>query len=306
MGSSGGGYFRSDPNDLVRKLRDSEARTEDAKYEAEAGDLLASLLTNFNDRDREAITRHLEEIKSALEKEIDGTVDLQYGGSVAKHTYVDGLSDIDSLVVLNNSELAVQSPEAVKRYFAERLQERFPNTEVKEGQLAVTVRFSDVEIQLLPAVTDRSRVKIADKTGREWAQISPKDFTDVLTKTNELNGRKVVPVVKLAKAVVATLPEKHRISGYHAESLAVQIFRDYHGDLKPKAMLKHYFREASQLVLQPIKDRTGQSVHVDDYLGAPNSLERKIVSDAFGRMSRRMGNVDNARSVEEWQNLFGE
>jgi hypothetical protein len=302
----GGGYFRSDPKGLVQKLRESETRTKNTEYEAKVADLLASLLTNFNNRDQEATSRHLEGIKKALEKDIGGTVDLLYGGSVAKHTYVDGLSDIDTLVILDKSDLVGQSPESVKKYFASRLQEHLPDSEVTEGQLGVTVGFSDAEIQLLPAVRYENHVKIADKTGHEWAQISPEDFTNILTKTNELKGRKVVPVIKLAKAVIATLPEKHRISGYHAESLAVQIFRSYDGDLKPRTMLKHYFREASQAVLEPIRDRTGQSVHVDDYLGASNNLERKIVSDAFGRVSRRMSNADDAGSVDEWRKLFGE
>ena len=100
MGGSGGGYFRTDPNDLVKKLRESEERTEDSKYEADVANLLASLLTRFNNRDNEAMSRHLGEIKKALENDIDGMVDMLYGGSVAKHTYIDGLSDIDSLVIL--------------------------------------------------------------------------------------------------------------------------------------------------------------------------------------------------------------
>ncbi len=39
----------------------------------------------------------LEVLKSKLSKELDGTFDQFFGGSIAKHTYVDGLSDIDSL-----------------------------------------------------------------------------------------------------------------------------------------------------------------------------------------------------------------
>ena len=304
-GSGGGGYFRSDPNDIVKKLRESEAQTENTKYEAEVADLLGSFLTKFNQRDHEAISRHIAEIARVLEKDIEGTVDLLYGGSVAKHTYVDGLSDIDSLVILDSCELAEQSPELVKKYFAERLKERFPKTEVTEGRLSVTVHFSDAEIQLLPGVSCERHVKIADKTGQEWSQIRPKDFTSVLSKTNQQKGGKVIPVIKLAKAVIATLPDKHQISGYHAESLAVKIFSNFKGDLRPKTMLEHYFREASKFVRQPLRDRTGQSVHVDDYLGVQNSLERKIVSDAFSRVSRRMDNADNAGSLDEWVKLFG-
>lgn len=302
MGGSGS-YFRSNPDDIVRKLRDSEDATRNNQYERDVNQHLKSLLTEYNDRDRDAINRHLEEIKKALEKELEGTIDLLYGGSIAKHTYVDGLSDVDSLAVLDSCELADGSPEAAKEYFAERLRERFPRTEIDVGKLAVTVRFADAEVQLLPAVSCESNVKISNASGTSWAEVNPKGFTKVLTQTNEANGRKVVPVIKLAKAIINNLPDKQRVSGYHAESLAVEAFKGYKGEHRLKPMLQHYFQAASTLVRQPIRDRTGQSVHVDDYLGAPNSLDRRIVSDAMGRISRRMNNADNASSVDEWRKM---
>lgn len=307
-GGGGGGYFRpgTEPEKLKQKLRDSEARTADARHEAEVAELLASLLTEYNDRDYDSINRHLDEIKKALDKELEGTVDLLFGGSVAKKTYVNGFSDIDSLVILDNCELAHQSPKEAKEYFAQRIRERFPNSHVHVGKLAITVRFADAEIQLLPAVSCENHIKIADKTGQNWSRISPQKFSTALARTNQQLGQKVVPVVKLAKAIISNLPQKNQISGYHAESLAVEIFKNYQGNLKLKTMLKHFFQEASKLVRKPIQDRTGQSIHVDDYMGAQNCLERRIVSDAFGRVYRRLKNADNAGSLDEWKTLFGE
>jgi hypothetical protein len=302
MGGSGGSYFSGDPKKLVNSLASAQPNSE---YEAECNQLLSSFLTAFNDRNREAISRHLAEIRKALEKEIDGTIDLRYGGSVAKHTYVDGLSDIDSLVMLDSCELADSPPREAKAYLAERLRERFPKTEVIEGQLAVTVNFSDAQIQLLPAVSCADTVKISDERGSAWAEIRPREFTRVLTEVNQRNAGKVIPVVKLAKAIISTLPEKHQISGYHAESLAVEAFREYYGPLRPKEMLQHFFTEGAKRVFNPITDRTGQSVHVDDDLGPGASLERRILSDAFSRIARRMKNADAGARIDEWHNLFG-
>ena len=304
MGGSGGGYFRSDPEKIKKKLRDSEANTENTAYEAQVVSLLSDLLANFNGRDHEAANRHLSEIKKAIEKDIDGTVDLLFGGSVAKHTYVDGLSDIDSLVILNDTELANKTPTAVKQYFAERLKERFPQTDIQVGNMAVTLKFSDAEVQLLPAVKSGENLKVVDRTGQGWSRIRPKAFSDKLSGANQNARSKVVPVIKLAKAIISNLPEKHKISGYHAESIAVNAFKVYSGDVKPKEMLKHFFSEASKMVKQPIRDSTGQSIHVDDYLGSANSLERRIVSDAFDRVNRRLKNADNFGSIAEWQKLF--
>ena len=305
-GSGGGGYFSGDRNATRRAVEAAQKEARDQAYEAECNQLLTSLLANFNDRNAEAINRHLDEIKRALEKELDGTIDLKFGGSVAKHTYVDGLSDVDSLVLLDSCELADKSPEEAKDYLAGRLQERFPRTEITEGRLAVTVKFSDAEIQLLPAVSCANSVKIADQTGSTWAEIRPKEFTRVLTAVNQANGRKVVPIVKLAKGILSTLAESQQISGYHAESLAVEIFRNYKGSSQPKEMLKYYFSEGAKRLLHPIVDRTGQSVHVDEYLGRSLSLERKIVSDGFARIARKMRLADLAGSTDEWRNLFGQ
>jgi hypothetical protein len=305
MGGSGG-YFNSNPSDIINDLRAAEDRTRDEAYEAKIADDLTARLVDFNNRDVSGVQRHLGEIEAALGKELAGFVDIVFGGSVSKRTYVEGLSDVDSLVMLDNCELADGTPADAKAYFVQRLKERFPNTAIREGALAVTVTFADAEIQLLPAISCRSAVKIADPRTAGWATVRPREFAAALSDVNEQAGGKVVPVIKLAKAIIANLPEQQRISGYHAESLAVALFREYAGPLRPKEMLHHYFSECSKRVLAPVTDRTGQSVHVDEYLGAAGSLERQIVADAFSRISRRMKNADVARSVDSWKVLFDE
>ena len=305
MGGSGGGYFsNSAPSDLKAKLRDSDEATQNAEFETELADLLSAKLTDCNDRDVASVNRHLDEIKKALDKEIDGFVDLLYAGSVAKHTYVDGLSDIDSLVALNNTELEQLSPAQAKEYFADRLRERFPKSEISVGNLAVTIKFSDAEIQLLPAVKSGDHFKIANRTGKEWSEIRPRKFATALTSVNQQLGNKVVPTIKLAKAIIASLPEKHKVSGYHAESLAIEAFKSYDGGVRQRDMLKHFFTKGSDLVNSPIVDKTGQSRHVDDYLGRANSLERKIVSDAFSRIARKIKNGVDSSSLDAFEKIL--
>src|SRR5687768_14070016 len=92
-------------DDLYRKMRESFSDTEAQQFEAELASLLDSLLTNYNDRDTYAVNNYLEQIKQCLGEDLESTLELRFGGSVAKHTYVDGLSDIDALVLIDNSEL---------------------------------------------------------------------------------------------------------------------------------------------------------------------------------------------------------
>ena len=71
-------------------------------------------------------------------------------------------------------------------------------------------------------------------------------------------------------------------------------------------MLMHLTEFSSMAVLNPIEDSTGQSVHVDDYLGEPNSIERQKASAALKRISSRMKVADNESSIEKWKDLMGE
>jgi hypothetical protein len=89
------------------------------------------------------------------------------------------------------------------------------------------------------------------------------------------------------------------------ESLGIAAFKGYDGEKTPAAMLAHFFESASKLVLSPIRDRTGQSVHVDDYLGSDMSDSRQTLGHVLGRISRRMQNATAASSTEQWKGIFG-
>jgi hypothetical protein len=304
MGGSGSGYFSSSIKDLKNKITDTTKDMDRKEYDANVESLLLDLLSRYNNRNISVINAHLDEIIKAVENRIEGHVDIKFGGSVSKYTFIDGISDIDTLLILNDSELSDKSPEAIKKYLAKMLKERFPNTNISVGKMAVTVSFKDYPIQILPALKSGGKMMIPETSGNSWSKIDTEKFTNTLTKTNDNNRNKVVPIIKLAKAIINKLPEKHQLSGYHVEALAVGIFTNYLDEQTPKTMLKHFFHQASQMVLSPIKDKTGQSVYVDEYLGNKNSLPRQIVSSALDRLYRKLHNADNLLSLETWKDIF--
>jgi hypothetical protein len=126
-----------------------------------------------------------------------------------------------------------------------------------------------------------------------------------LTAVNQQLSGKVVPTIKLAKSILANFPERYRLNGYHIESLAIEAFRKYDGPQTTKAMLLHFLGAAKERVRQPIKDSTGQSLHVDDYLGPADNPVRRVISDTIGRVNREMQNADGARSVDQWRDILG-
>ncbi|MCA9607402.1 MAG: nucleotidyltransferase [Myxococcales bacterium] len=282
-----------------------EGALDSPDYEVAVAELLGSVLANANDRDAAAIQAHLGSIKQAIEKEVDGFVDLLFGGSVSKKTYVSGLSDVDALVVINESSLAAADPAQVVAYIVGRLRERLPNTVVEPDGFAITVRYADGVVQLVPVKRRGEDYLLPSADSSTWSRVRPRAFTDALTAVNQAQNGKVVPTVKLAKIALGGMPEDRRPSGYHVEALAVEVFSNYAGPTSPKAMVTHFFAEASKRVLTPIGDRTGQSRQVDEKLGASGSLERQILSDVLGRIGRRLQNADGAQDVEQWKRVLG-
>lgn len=307
MGGSGGSGWTS-PRDIAREVREAEKQTDSEAFQTELSGLLTKLLASYNDRDVPLVRHRLEEILSTLEGVLDEKVEQDFGGSVAKHTYVDGLSDIDCLLAVNDTGLEQAGPGAVLAAVEKILNDHLKGqAEVSVGQLAVTVRYGDgMEIQLLPAIKSDNGLKIpSSRDGSQWSQIDPKKFQAGLTKYNaECNG-KLVPTIKLAKAIIGQLPDAHQLSGYHIESLAIDAFKGYEGTRTPASMLPHFFEHAKTRVLSPMSDSTGQSVHVDEYMGATNSAERESASHLLGRIAKRMANGSASCSLPQWGDLFG-
>lgn len=307
MGSRGRGWFPSD-----RFERNVERRATDeavaSSYEAEANGFLQDLLKSYNDRDTDAIHRHLEVLRQAIDKDIEGVIDMRFGRSIPKHTYVDGLSDADILLIVNESSLSNTTPQSVLQYLEERIQARLPTTRVKAGTLAVTITYSDgFQIQLLPALKAATGVRIPSPNGSGWSNVvRPQEFARKLTQVNQACRNMVIPTIKLFKGLQERLPKTSRLEGYHIESLAIEAFQDYSARHAYKDMLQHFTRCAAERVQSPIADTTGQSLHVDDYLGAAGSVNRTRVAKALERLSNKLVQADRRTSIDMLRELFGE
>lgn len=303
-GSSGtGSYFSA--NDAKALEEQARKHLEQSRLDSTVNSFLQSELTEINDRDTDLINERLETIEQALGRRIDGVERLLFGGSVAKHTFVNGLSDIDALVEIDEEGISKRSPDEVTSSLETALRQALPQRDVKDirkGRMAVTVTYLDgTEIQLLPAIKVSDELAVSSGDSNSWMSIQPRNFARVLTDTNQRQGGAVVPAIKLAKSIFANKLGEDGPSGYHVEALAVDAFRRYSGPRTPKAMVTHLVRVASNRVLQPIHDISGQSRYVDDNLGQANSAARRKLSRSFGRLVRTM---ENSKSLGDWDRLI--
>ena len=128
-----------------------------------------ALLAQYTRKNTQTVTQRLESVCGFLRQEGD-VVQTMFGGSVKKGTYVTGLSDVDVLLIVNQSSLVNQSPAKVIEYVRETIQHRLRQNTVSAGNLAVTVSYSDgTEIQILPAIrTNTGGVRIAEFGSTTW------------------------------------------------------------------------------------------------------------------------------------------
>ena len=265
------------------------------------------LLASYKRRNTRAVAQRLESLCEFLRQK-GNVVQTMFGGSVRKGTYVTGLSDVDALLIVNQSSFVNQPPARAIEYVRETIQDRLRQNTVGAGNLAVTVNYSDgTEIQILPAIrTNSGGVRIANPGSNQWSNVArPDDSAKKLAKVNTARDGRVVPVAKLAKAMAdcfITRP-KRKISGYHMESLAIDAFRDYRGPLEVKTMLVHLLGHSMDAVKSPITDSTGQSRYVDEYLGPAGSKLRGGASTQFGQMRAE---VRRCKTKAEFNDLFCE
>ncbi len=306
-GVFGGNYTLKKYKEIIRKSRES---TQDAQFETTVNEIINERLAGYS-RDPDTTREHLNEIKEIIEEDTVGATEMLFGGSVSKHTYVDGLSDVDVLVIIDKSELSDSTPQEVLEYIETKLTDvNSRNIEnISVGKLAVTVKFSGgEEIQLLPAIRHGEGYRIPAQKGDKWSDIiRPDKFATKLTEVNQNCNGKVVPVVKLVKGILSQLPEDQQLNGYHIESIAIEVFKSYpdSNPKTPKAMLRYFFEKAKDVVKSPIEDETNQSIHVDDYIGPQNSPERMRISYTLDRIARKMKNADEVGSSEEWESILG-
>ena len=264
-----------------------------------------ALLAQYTRKNTQTVTQRLESLCGFLRQK-GNVVQTMFGGSVRKGTYVTGLSDIDALLIVNQSSLVNQAPARAIEYVRDTVQDRLRQNTVSAGNLAVTVSYSDrTEIQILPAIrTNSGGVRIADPGSNQWSNVArPDDFARKLAKVNTARDGRVVPIIKLAKAMADCFISRpsRKISGYHMESLAIDAFKDYQGPLDPKSMLIHVLEHSMDAVKNPITDSTGQSRYVDDKLGRADSGPRKRASTYFGQMR---GKANSCKTKVAFNALF--
>ena len=111
-------------------------------------------------------------------------------------------------------------------------------------------------------------------------------------------------MIKLFKPINEKAPKDIKMSGYHIEALATEIFKDYSGQKTYSNMLTYFCQKAKDRVLKPIGEVTGQSDTIDSKFGVVNSTLRKRLSSFLERISMKMNLATKNSSIDDWVQLL--
>ena len=87
-----------------------------------------ALLTRYKNRNTRAVTRHLKSLCGFLRQEGNQAMQTMYGGPVRRRTYVNSLSDINVLLIVNQSSLVNQPPVEVTAYVRDTITTASPES----------------------------------------------------------------------------------------------------------------------------------------------------------------------------------
>lgn len=242
-------------------------------------------------RDREKHMQYRNEAADLINEEIDGPVDIVYAGSVAKGTYVEGVSDVDIHVRVNGTSLEGKSPAEVKAYIRQQLA-KSPNVKTTtETSKTVTATYKDgTEMQFVPVIRTKNGYRVAN--GNRWSNVVYEDcFRRDFQRTNKKCGGRLTTLVRNLKKDNAKRPKSQQMSGHHIEAMANRIFKQAPASKTRslKSMSEYYHRHASRHIRHRMRDITGQSDYVDKRsLGGPDSSSRRVLSRRFSARADRL------------------
>ena len=95
-----------------------------------------ALLAQHTRRNTQAVTQRLESMCGFLRQE-GNVVQTMFGGSVRKGTYATGLSEVDAVLIMNQSSLVNQPPERAIDYVRETIQDQLRQNTVSAGNLVL-------------------------------------------------------------------------------------------------------------------------------------------------------------------------
>jgi hypothetical protein len=243
-------------------------------------------------------------------------------GSYCRHTLIGPLKDADvDVIVVLDPQYREMGPAGVLDLVRKALLKEYSKTPgISRNGQAVTVRFSDFTIDVVPAFelswgqrfwrADEARWAICDSADDVWIMTNPRKHIELSAKANRKHGERFVPAVKEIKAWNRTVGSPLR--SFHLEMLCRSIFTFwlYTGMGEDWDNINFFFRKARRRLKKQLGDPGGGGRDVGSYLfGKELDVAVELVDEAYQGSRRALKAADNGDRTAmhaEYEAIFGD
>jgi predicted nucleotidyltransferase len=248
---------------------------------------------NYSPEEREHVQDIIDEVHECLKESLgDRITRFDVAGSFSKHTEVRGLSDVDIQLSIGD-EYSEYTPLQVRRILKKVLRNKIKNAKIHNGDMALTLRYKGIDIQLIPVIPEKGGKVRVPKNDNNWSKPTDqkvfKKELDNLYSSYQRDPRDMVyrvqKVIKVMKEIENRRSPEMRLPGYYIENLVYYALRD--GKCKRDAtsgvLLKHCYEFASKQILLRTDEMSGQSRYVDSCLNSKQTQNRNKISQELSR-----------------------
>jgi predicted nucleotidyltransferase len=263
---------------------------------------------------QEAVSARQRSIREHIQKNMNVTDDFLIG-SYARHTLIGPLSeaDVDILVVLDPSyyhEVNTKTDPQARLLDKVRsvLCDKYPTTTVSRNGQAVTIKFSDYYVDVVPGfLTTNGNYFIPDSATKRWIYTNPKKHNEAMAQTNVKRDKSFVPLIKMVKAWNRN--NGGIFSSFHLEVMGANLFDNVSIADFQNGLLT-YFDQGVYRITQRCMDPAGFDDNLGTYLSIGDKMQQaprlfeKARNHARNAISHeRIWRPDLA--IAEWKQVFG-
>jgi hypothetical protein len=242
-------------------------------------------------------------------------------GSYRRRTLIAPMRDADvDIIVALDRGYRRRGPRAVLDLVKDILVEEYPSSKISRNGQAVTVRFSDFTVDVVPAFKtwwDNDVLDICNSGDGTWIRTNPRKHIKISSEVNDRTGGLLVPSVKMLKAW--NLAAGRPLRGFHLEVMAWKVldpgwqaswFGAGVGMGSDPDNLSRFFAEAPgrlrRRLPDPARDEGDLGAYLTDLARAEAISRLEAASSRCQRAAELLGGGDVAGANALYRKVFGD
>jgi len=263
---------------------------------------------------QEAVSARQRSVREHIQRNMTVADDFLIG-SYARHTMIGPLAeaDVDILVVLDPSYYhdinGKTDPQArLLDKVRSVLCDKYTTTTVSRNGQAVTIKFSDYCVDVVPGfLTQSADYLIPDSITKRWIYTNPKKHNEAMTQTNAKRDKSFVPLIKMIKAWNRN--NGSMFSSFHLEVMGAILFENISIAAFQSSLLT-YFDQGIYRITQRCPDPAGFDDNLGTYLSIGDKMQKapRLFEKASNHARNAIAHERSGRpdlAIDEWKQVFG-